>query len=445
MRSFLSTTVVMRHLPLLWAVLGAASLSGELHAAPQLTTLYTFENGTDGAGPYTETLVPGPGGSLYGSTRVGDTGSATVFQLSPPANGSTPWNYTLLQSFTGDQNGGRPTALLAGPNGSLFGEAIQGGDMACGAGCGLVFQLVPPGDRQTQWSESILYAFSGSDGAYPRDGLAPDAQGNLFGTTVSSGAGAACNGCGTVFELSPPPMGQTAWSLTTLYTFKKADFPGGKLLPDQAGGFYGITWGGGKQGNACSVTYEGCGTIYHLTPSHNGTASWERTTIYEFTGHADGQTPYTELTLDPSGAVLGMAMDGGLRQNCHTLVDGCGTAFMLTPPAGGKGAWTFSLLWQFTGKHDGDQPFAAGLTPFKGGYITTTAGDASLQLGTVDEFTPGAPGQSWTERTLFKFSSDANGADPESYLLERKGVFYGMTHGAAFGPAPYGTVFSIKP
>lgn len=429
----------------IFAALGiAAAVPTQLAAAPVFTTLYTFQGGTDGGNPYTETLVPAPDGSLYGSTRVGTTGLAAVFQLSPPSNGGTPWNYTLLQNFSGDQNGGRPTGLLAGPNGSLFGETIQGGNTACGAGCGLVFQLTPPAKGQTSWSETILYAFSGTDGAYPRDGLVQDGQGNLYGTTISSGTSASCNGCGTVFELSPPAKGPTAWSLTTLYTFKHADFPGGKLLPDQSGGFYGITWGGGKHGPTCNAEYGGCGTVYHLAPSRKGASTWKRTTLHEFTGHAEGQTPYTALTLDKSGDVLGMAMDGGRRAHCNAPPFGCGTVFMLTPPAGGQGDWTFSLPWKFTGKQDGNQPLAAGLVPFKGNYITTTAGNATGDFGTIDMFTPGAPGQPWKERSLFEFTNDANGADPESFLLENGGVFYGMTLGVA-GPAPYGTVFSIKP
>jgi hypothetical protein len=428
------------------AVLAAASTPGLLAASPKLTTLYTFQGGTDGGNPYTETLVPGPNGSLYGSTRVGASGSAAVFQLSPAANGGTPWTYTLLQSFTGDQNGGRPTGLMAGPAGSLIGETIQGGNAACGAGCGLIFQLSPPTGGQTLWTETILYGFTGgTDGAYPRDGLVPDGQGNLFGTTVSSGL-CSDGGCGTVFELSPPAMGQTAWTLTTLYTFadhKSGYYPAGKLLPDQSGGFYGITWGGGNQGKVCY--YEGCGTVYHLTPPRKKAEAWKKTTIYQFTAYPDGQTPYTTLNMDAAGNIYGLLQFGGLLPHCKQISPGgCGTVFELSPPSGGKGAWTLSVPWQFTGKHDGREPFAAGLYPLNGQYLTTTAGNQLTDYGSIDLFTPGAPGQPWTEQTLFTFNNDANGTSPESYLLEQDGVFYGMTHGVA-GPVPYGTVFSFKP
>lgn len=432
--------------PAVCAVLGVACLPGQAVAAAKLTTLYTFQGGSDGGNPYTETLLPGPHGSLYGSARDGAAGTSAVFQLSPPANGGTAWTYTLLQSFTAPDE--RPTGLLAGPGGSLYGETIYGGptNANCSEGCGQVFQLSPPPKGQTMWTETVLYAFSGgTDGAYPRDGLVPDDNGNLFGTNVQS---SACDGegCGTVFELSPPAQGQTAWTLTTLYTFTGAKtglYPAGKLLPDQSGGFYGITWGG----DSCADGYYyGCGTVYHLTPPKMQGAAWKRTTLYGFTGGADGQTPYSLLTRDAAGNLLSLTEYGGRDgRNCPAYPGGCGTVFSLAPPAGGKGAWTLSTPWQFTGKRDGNQPMGAGLSPFKGKYITTTAGvGGGGDFGSIDLFVPGAQGQPWTERTLFKFTNDANGAMPLSYLLERDGVFYGLTHGVS-GSTQYGTVFSLKP
>jgi hypothetical protein len=448
MRYHAPRTPLTRHTHLLCAALAIASLPGGLAAAPKFSTLYTFKGGSDGGSAVTATLVPGPDGSLYGASGPGVGNTAAVFQLSPPADGSTPWTFTRLASFTGNLNGGRPTGLMAGPAGSLIGEAPIGGSRTCSDGCGLIFQLSPPSSGQTAWTETILYAFTGgTDGEYPRDGLVQDGQGNLFGTTLSSGlCGGA--GCGTVFELSPPATGQTAWTLTTLYTFpddKSGYYPGGKLLADQSGGFYGITWGGGKDGRQCYAYYIGCGTVYHLTPPGKKAQAWKKTTLYRFGAYPDGQTPYTALNMDSAGNIYGMTSNGGLRTGCRqTIPGGCGTVFELSPPSGGKGAWTFSAPWLFTGKKDGNHPNAAGLTPFNGQYITTTAGDGSSEFGTIDLFTPGASGQPWTEKTLFTFTNDADGQTPDSYLLENNGVFYGMTYGGS-GPAPYGTVYSFQP
>ena len=50
-----------------------------------------------------------------------------------------------------------------------------------------------------------LHDFTGgSDGGYSESNLIFDASGNLYGTTVDGGAGAACyGGCGVIFEITP--------------------------------------------------------------------------------------------------------------------------------------------------------------------------------------------------------------------------------------------------
>ena len=66
---------------------------------------------------------------------------------------------------------------------------------------------------------TTLVSFNGANGAVPRGSLIADANGDLFGTTVSGGA----NGDGTVFEIvktaapatpAPPPP----WSASTAPT-----------------------------------------------------------------------------------------------------------------------------------------------------------------------------------------------------------------------------------
>jgi uncharacterized repeat protein (TIGR03803 family) len=59
--------------------------------------------------------------------------------------------------------------------------------------------------------ETVLYRFKDiPDGAAPAAGLIADKQGALYGTT-SAGGSRSCAGCGTVFKLTPPTKGQTAW------------------------------------------------------------------------------------------------------------------------------------------------------------------------------------------------------------------------------------------
>jgi uncharacterized repeat protein (TIGR03803 family) len=66
----------------------------------------------------------------------------------------------------------------------------------------------------------VLYSFNytatNGDGAVPTGNLASDHAGNLYGTT-QYGGNPICDGCGTVFELSP--NGDGSWSESIIYKF----------------------------------------------------------------------------------------------------------------------------------------------------------------------------------------------------------------------------------
>jgi hypothetical protein len=65
---------------------------------------------------------------------------------------------------------------------------------------GTVFRLTPPTTSGGQWTETVLYSFTGGiDGQAPDGGLIADASGNLYGTTIPGGSGS-----GTVFKLTLP-------------------------------------------------------------------------------------------------------------------------------------------------------------------------------------------------------------------------------------------------
>jgi uncharacterized repeat protein (TIGR03803 family) len=68
--------------------------------------------------------------------------------------------------------------------------------------------------------ETVLYSFKGgSDGISPLAGLIADNHGALYGTTEIGGSGCPqYPGCGTVFKLTPPAKGQTAWTETACST-----------------------------------------------------------------------------------------------------------------------------------------------------------------------------------------------------------------------------------
>ena len=119
----------------LGALLGAALVAvagfSSGAAAQDLTTLYSF-NGDDGASPRA-CLIGDPAGNLYGTTYGGGAGGqGTVFQV------TLSGVLTVLYSFTGGSDGGRPVAdLLADAAGNLYGTTGLGGATAsCPGGCG---------------------------------------------------------------------------------------------------------------------------------------------------------------------------------------------------------------------------------------------------------------------------------------------------------------------
>jgi uncharacterized repeat protein (TIGR03803 family) len=155
----------------------------KLDTSGNLTVLYAFNGGTDGAISKAG-LVMDSAGNLYGDTIEGGTlscidgfGCGVVFKV------DSSGNFTVLHSFIGSPSDGEvPVAtLFRDSGGNLYGSAIGGGDQSCG--CGAVFKLDPSGN------ETILHSFAGgtTDGSEPESALISDGKGNLYGTTVSGG------------------------------------------------------------------------------------------------------------------------------------------------------------------------------------------------------------------------------------------------------------------
>jgi uncharacterized repeat protein (TIGR03803 family) len=150
-----------------------------------VTVLHFFTGAGDGGYPVAA-LIADSNGNLYGTTSGGAQGLGAVFELSPPTTAGGAWTETVLHAFTGARDGGNPQAgLITDSKGNLFGTTAAGG----ASNAGVVFELSPPAGRQREWTETVLYAFTGgSDGGYPQAGLIADSNGNLYGTTHAGGS-----------------------------------------------------------------------------------------------------------------------------------------------------------------------------------------------------------------------------------------------------------------
>jgi uncharacterized repeat protein (TIGR03803 family) len=356
------------------------------------------------------TLVADSAGNLYGTTQEGGTSKnwGVVYELVRPVPPKTAWTETVLYSFTGGVDGSEPLAgLIFDKAGNLYGTTSKGGD----AGAGTVFELAAPAVPGGAWTESVLHSFQpvSGDGEYPETGLSWDHSGNLVGVTTAGGVkGTSSCGvnCGTVFQLSPPATPGGAWTETIIHNFKYGQgvTPRGTPAVAANGTLYGTTYWGGLYGE---------GVFYRLTPPATPGGAWTYRVLHAFTGGFDGQAPRGALTLRGKGVLYGTSGGGGAYAGgmvfqfvpptvpggawtenvlCSfgsatgdgegptanvifdsagnmygiTVVGGTangGTVFRCAPPASPGGDWTETILHSF---HDGN--LNDGATP-SGGLI----------------------------------------------------------------------------
>lgn len=316
----------------------------ELDTSGTETVLHSFTGTPDGFDPVA-TLARDAAGNLYGTTFAGGPfNGGTIFSL------DTAGTESVLYSFTGGSDGLNPFAgLVMDSAGNLYGTTSSGGHGSCsgGSGCGTVFEI------NTAGALTVLHTFKGgpSDGAEPFAGLAQDAVGNLYGTTVRGGT----FGGGTVFKLD------TTGTETVLYSFHRVPdgrFPAAVLVQDATGNLYGTTENGGAYGR---------GTIFKLDTT--GTES----VLYSFQGApTDGAFPNAGLVRDAVGNLYGTTFGGGAYTR--------GTVFKLDITG------TETVLHNFKGgPTDGINPEASLVQDPAGNLYGTTFKGGAHQSGTIFE------------------------------------------------------------
>jgi len=335
----------------------------KLKQSGTLQTLHTFRAGqNDGNSPRGRVTLASDG-SLFGTTWAGPgtgcggSGCGMVFRLRlPPTIPTTvqwEWNLTIIKPLTGDIGANPQGDLTFDVLGNIFGTTVHGGTHGAGAVYtltrtpngyipanlysppyygdgpwlygGVVFdnsgKLYGTFERDglfqygtlyelspdfPSWDESSVHEFDFThDGGYPIGGLIADADGNLYGTTSYGGPA----GQGTVFKVN------TSGAYTVLYSFPgKGDGcgPEDKLAFGPDGDLYGTTYCGGAHGY---------GSIFKVSPTG------QFTSLYDFTGEADGRWPLSTVVFDALGSLYGTASAGG-NFACNF---GCGVVWEITP------------------------------------------------------------------------------------------------------------------
>jgi uncharacterized repeat protein (TIGR03803 family) len=430
-----------------------ALLTARGGAAQVFATISEFQGGSEGANP--GNLIFGTNGALYGATASGgSSGYGTVFELAP-LTGDT-WGKVVLFSFNGaDGASPSPNSTLAfSSSGALYGTTFAGGSGDSG---GTVFELAPPTAVGGAWTQTVLYSLPGSTGMRaPWGGVLVGPGGQLYGTAWATEEFFGENAGGAVFMLTPPATPGGTWTESTVFSF----WPPTPLGQGSESGLVSV--GGSLYGTNTDYDSD-CGRVYELSPPATVGGAWTGTTISTFEGGGCG--PIAGLTVGKGGVLYGTTYAGG-SGTCefqYGPLNGCGTVFQLTPPATVGGAWTETVIYNFTGL-DGDGLYPAtavllgkdgvlyGTTQFGGSATSGSpcegygAGGAlePLGCGTVFQLTPPAkPGGVWTETILHSFTGrDGEGLEPGSLTMNAAGDLFGSTLWG--GAAEAGTIFTIQ-
>lgn len=400
----------------------------QLTPAGGYTIIYAFTGVPDGAAPEAP-LIDGGDGFLYGTTSQGAgdreavfRGDGTVFKIA--LNGT----FQLVASFASAPFGKDPEfPLLQRPEGDLVGIAQRGGEKSFGSlftvsstgefkdvynfdpdlnlfhpvnlvrgadgafygfnlqclGCGLqasdyyFFKATvagnastinkggasPPGNfrlvlgpdgafygtntvgivRLTTTGEStVIYQFQ--DVARAGD-VVFTPTGKLLGVRLGSGSTPA-----SIFLFDP-----ATGAFNTVYTFKGGDDGGGPnspVTPDNDGNIYGTTQRGGASSN---------GSVFRLTPAG------DFTTLYSFTGGADGGQPAADLIQATDGNFYGTTEFGGANQG--------GTIFVISPAGAPTTLYSFPV--------PGGNPTTPLVQAKDGSFYGVTADGGVVNNGTI--------------------------------------------------------------
>lgn len=303
-----------------------------------------------------------------------------------------PYSTKTLYSFTSLSDGAAPSApLIQGKDGNFYGTTQMGGTY----GDGTVFKVDMAGNVTT------LHEFSGSDGSNSIAPLVQANDGNFYGETPSGGAYSD----GTVFKID------SSGNFALLYSFTGGSDGGdvvGGLIQAKDNYLYGTAFLGGAHNSGAVFRMDLTGNI---------------TTLYSFTGGADGYGPIG-LIQGTDGLFYGGTQNGGDTSCTSGPGTGCGTIFKI------DSSGNLQTLHTFAGGEDGaeiDEPLFQSPSD---GYFYGTAvfgGDPSCSASTytgcgtifkidsAGDFTP-----------LHSFTGAADGGVPFSSLIQAgDGDFYG--------------------
>jgi uncharacterized repeat protein (TIGR03803 family) len=391
-------------LTLLAAALFALAVLACQAQAQTYTLLYNFPGGSKGLQP--GDFVVTASGSILGEASYNNCACSLLYNLT---NGKE----TVLHRFSETQGYQEevPEGLLLSTKGdTLYGTTMYGGSRSdtCdpSLGCGIAFSY-----NLTTSKYKLMHEFKNGpkDGAGPVGTQALDSSGNLFGLTFGGGT----NGNGAFYEIT------AAGAEKVLYSFGDAPdgaHPGSGPI-SYGGNYYGVTIDGGA--NTC---YNGsCGTIFKITPAG------KETVLYNFTGGSDGLNPY-ELIGDSKGNFYGISKTQDNTTAAVFEINSTG-AFSIAY----NGSYVSQIDYIILGSNGSL-------------YASSSGGDPSCTpngCGQILQITPTGGGNG-TVTVLHQFdNTDGSLLNPFEDLVFAGGVLYGTTNYG--GSTNNGVIYKLKP
>ena len=350
-------------------------------------TLASFDgssSGTTGGNPSSGVTLDSQG-NLYGTTsNGGGNGDGTVYEI---AKGSH--TLTTIASFDGT-NGSYPDAgVTIDAQGNLYGTTQLGGPGDMSTGLGTVWEIAKGTGTIT-----TLASFDVATGYEPRDGVAMDAQGDLYGTAYYGGL----DSLGTVWELA---KGSSTISTIASFNGTNGEYPYYGVTLDAQGNLYGAAgslweivegsntittldarWSGpvtmDSQGNFYEAAFSG-GThepyVQEFSRLANGT--YAGTKAFAFSGISASASP-SAVTIDAQGNLYGTIPYGGAY--------GDGMLWEIV-----KGSSSITTLASFDGTGgSGYSPKSGVALDADGNLYGTTFSGGADGFGTAWEFVVGA-------------------------------------------------------
>ena len=367
-----------------------------------LTTIVSFTGSTGSAPAATPngSLVALADGSFYGTASAGGINNqGAIFKVSADGIVSVLLNCTAAPVVS---------RLTQGAGGTLFGTTTGAGGAN---GWGTAFSLTP---TESPLTLATLPPTSGTTAIASRGGFMLAANGELWATSVSGGAGNS----GSVFKMTPGGALSTVFSFTGTTGTNPGSAPQGALILGPDGNHWGTTQTGGTSGS---------GTVFKVTPAG------VETVVVSFTGTSGaflGTGPQAALTLGTDGNFYGTTNSGG-------SAGGFGTIFKVTP------AGVLTTLVNFTGPsgaNPGNAPQGPMVQGADGNFYGTTSAGGVNGIGSVLKMTPAG-----VLTQLASFTGNTGNMPGTSPFIGvvpgGDGHFYGTTNtGGTYG---FGTIFRV--